>query len=104
MNKFKFGDKVIHREYRIGVVVEEVASYRNIPVIFDKDLITRWIPWYELNPISHPDTIQLNALKDKISKLSDFSFTCNLCGEDNEISAEIQDIIDFAITEEQADD
>lgn len=45
----------------------------------------------------------VNALKEKILKLSDVSFTCNLCGEDNEISAEIQDIIDFAISEGKKD-
>lgn len=101
MNEFKFGDKVQCPDMSLQFVVNRngqetlcVDRQGNFTVYHCDDL--------ELTP--HPDTIQLNALKDKISKLSDVSFTCNLCGEDNEISSEIQDIIDFAITEEQADD
>lgn len=99
MNKFKFGDKVQCPDMSVRMFLHNRQG--GIAVVTDqwgkKDQFLN----DTLQPIPHPDTIQLNALKEKLLKLSDVSFTCNLCGEDNEISTEIQDIIDFAISEYQ---
>lgn len=114
MSKFKFGYKVIHREYGAGVVVKEVALYSNVPVIFDGDLNTRWIASYDLKPIPHPDTERLDWLEKQMIEdspeviISDgygrFCTMKDFTAAHIPTFETIRDAIDFSISEEQADD
>lgn len=101
MNKFKFGDKVIHREYGIGIVVKEVTLHNNVPVIFDGDFNVRWIASYDLNCILHYDTVRLDFLIKNGAYIETVDGTYGFyVGEEDDIcgnKSRISEVLDTAI-------